>query len=257
MKVFSYWSGPLSWMERLSIASAKATGHEMTIYSYQPQVLRSEQLGVDVIDAREVFFDRALDRMDAKFPDHFSDHFRAEGLAKSLGVWVDLDIAFVRRLPSADYLLCWQEANCVCGAILALPPDSAFLHDYLKICRRRPVSVAPPWLPLHDQLRLRFKHFRRQLVGRPGVALPYGPPALTHLANKHQLWDKILPSGAFFPIHWSQVMALFREDDYRPATDTYAVHLWRNVCGKLHGNPLPEPSSWLWQLCKTYDVRPH
>jgi hypothetical protein len=255
LKVFSYWSGPLSWMERLSVATATATGHELTIYSYQPQVLRSEQLGVEVVDAREVFFDPALDRMDSKLPDHFSDHFRAEGLAKSLGVWVDLDIAFVRTLPSEDHLLCWQEPNCVCGAVLALPAESPFLSDYLDICRRRPVSVAPPWFPLHERLRLRFKHFRRQLAGRPGVALPYGPPALTHLASKHGLLDRVLPSNAFFPVHWSQVMTLFKDDSYRPSVGTYSVHLWRNVCGKLHGNPQPEPSSWLGRLCSAHDVK--
>ena len=29
MNVFSYWSGPVTWMERLSVVSARATGHDL------------------------------------------------------------------------------------------------------------------------------------------------------------------------------------------------------------------------------------
>jgi hypothetical protein len=40
--VFSYWSGKLSWMERLSVASAIETGHDVTVLSYEPKVLAHE-----------------------------------------------------------------------------------------------------------------------------------------------------------------------------------------------------------------------
>ena len=34
MNVFSYWSGPVTWMERLSVVSARATGHDLTVFTY-------------------------------------------------------------------------------------------------------------------------------------------------------------------------------------------------------------------------------
>ena len=33
VRVFSYWCGPITWMERLSIGSARAAGHQVTVAS--------------------------------------------------------------------------------------------------------------------------------------------------------------------------------------------------------------------------------
>lgn len=36
MKIFSYWEGGVSWLERLSLQTMLASGHQVTIYSYDP-----------------------------------------------------------------------------------------------------------------------------------------------------------------------------------------------------------------------------
>lgn len=216
-------------------------------------MLRQEGLGVRVEDAREVFDDRSLSHLNAKKPDHFSDHFRIEGIAQKWGVWVDLDLLFTRQLHQADYIVGWQEPGIISNAVLMLPSESPILQDYLRILRKRPVSVAPPWLPKFEQWRLRLKHARRRLRGNSGLALPYGPPALTHLVEKHALADRVSAPEAFYPMHWSEVGRLFREE-YEPAAGTYTIHLWRNYCSRYLGSPVPSKGSYLWRIGHGYAV---
>lgn len=241
-------------MERLSVASALATGHELTVFSDDPKKLRCEALGVPIEDAREVLDDAALGGLKAKKPDHFSDLFRAEGLAKQLGPWVDLDLLFVRQLPHDDFLLAWQEQGIVCNAVLMMPPQSAILAEYLSILRKRPISVVPSWLPFWKRLALHAKHTEQRLRGRRGLSFPYGPPALTHLVAKHGIEQQVRAEESFYPVHWSKIAGLYSDDIYRPASGTHAIHLWRNYCVRWLGSPKPAIGSYLWRAASDLGV---
>jgi hypothetical protein len=82
VKVFSYWSGPVTWMERLSVVSARDTGHHVTVFTYEDREKLASSLGCRVIDAKAVADDPTLEELRRHRPNHFSDHFRLEGISK-------------------------------------------------------------------------------------------------------------------------------------------------------------------------------
>lgn len=254
MRVFSYWEGPVTWLERLSIATALATGHELTVFSHNPKTLRLAGLGVPVEDAREIMDDPSLDRMLRKLPAHFSDHFRAEGLERDFGVWSDLDVLFLKRLPDDDFILGWAEPGLVSGAILKLPPEGKFLADYLKMCRRRPLPIAAPWLPWHERVALTVKDWRRRIRGHRGIRPPYGPPALTHLVEVHDAYDKVRPRAIYHPLDPDEVPSLAQSNDFVPHPDSYTIHLFGSHFRNSMGSAVPPASSWLGAQCARYAI---
>jgi hypothetical protein len=260
MRIFSYWSGPICWLERLSIESAKATGHDLTIFSYDPGNLRDVGLGVTIQDAREIFADPSLDTVRGKMPDHFVDHFRLEGLAKEAGIWIDLDDVFLKTLPATPHLFAWDGEYVGLG-VLQIPKDSAALTEYLAICRKRPLSDLPPWWSSRKRLSYRLNAASKKLRGkevRPpyGLALPYGPPAFTHIVFKHGLQHLVAPDAIFYPVPWNKLARLVAEDggDDFVGADTKVVHVRRSFLVETNQLRSPPASSWLGQKCREFSI---
>lgn len=258
-KAFSYWQGPVTWMERLSCASAAAAGYDVTVFSYAPADLRAAGLGVHVEDARDVFEASCLAGINDRVPDHFSDWFRVEGLRQSLGVWFDLDMVLLRHLGSEPRLMAWERPQSICGAVLFLPPDCHVLADYVTFCRKRPVTYAPSWYPLHTRLRMHWKRAEKWLTGKAPPRLHYGPPALTHFVRANRLESCVLPQEIYYPF---SPMSL---DEMRVLVDgdavvghlhetTRAVHLWRSLYKRVNGMALPPGDSWLGRCARGYDL---
>ena len=86
--------------ERLSVVSARATGHDLTVFTYDDHAKLASALGCQVIDAKVVADDPTLGELRRHRPNHFSDYFRLEGLAKGYGVWTDLDVVGWQNDPS-------------------------------------------------------------------------------------------------------------------------------------------------------------
>lgn len=256
MKVFSFWTGPISWIERLSIASSLSVGHELTIFSYEPNELRRQGLGTRIEDAREVLFDPRLGPLQANKPDHFSDHFRVEGIAKGFGVWTDLDIVFIKALPDEPYIFGWFE-DFINGAILYFPEDSAMLADYLALCRKRPVSYVAPWWPWHQKAARYLKLFGKKIRGRPILPMHYGPPAVTHLVHKHNLTAHAAAADVYYPTPGPRAGRYYVEaGGLEPflTPRTRAVHLWRSVFVRHYGQAPPPADSWLGKKCQEFGV---
>lgn len=262
VSVFSYWSGPISWLERLSAASAKATGHNLTIFSYEPCKVREEGLDAAIEDASEIFRDnRAFQQMKARFPAYFSDHFRVEGLAQGRGTWVDLDLIFLKTLPADPYLFGWHiKPDLISNAVLRLPADSLMLNDYLKMCRSRPIRRLPPWWPKRKQAAYMANQAWRKVKGHAvqlpfEMAFPYGPPMLTHLLHKHGLATLAKEPNVFYPPipEFKVLVTTAALSDF--ATDeTIAIHLWRHAYRRYNGQALPEKGCWLGQKYREFDL---
>lgn len=253
-RVFSYWTGPLTWMERLSAASAVATGHELTVFSYEPQALRLAGLGVAVEDGREILDKHGLDGMNRALPGHFSDHFRVEGLARRLGIWCDLDILFLQTLPQSDFVFGREVDDMISGAVLGLPTGSAILNDYLQMCRRRPLPVAAPWLPWHERAQLTLKHWRRRMRGHRGIRPPYGPPALTHLVEVHHLQNEVAERPVYHPLDPHEVAALAERADFTPDPRSRTIHMFGSHFRATMGTQTPPRSSWLGAQARAFGV---
>ena len=91
----SLWVGPrLSTMERLSIRSFLANGHEFHLYCYAPIAGIPE--GAIVKDAREIVPESDVEKF--RNLANFSDSFRYNLLLKKGGWWSDTDSVCLRPL---------------------------------------------------------------------------------------------------------------------------------------------------------------
>lgn len=245
--LFSYWIGPVSWIERLTVQSAQRTGHTLTIYSHDDIRPLADALGCEVKDARTLPFADRLNDLRHLAPQHYSDHFRIEGIATGLGTWSDLDVVFLKHLPDDPYLFGWQGPDRIGNSILRLPRESAVLRDYLDFCRKRPmVRYALPWFSLRRKLTRTLKGLLATLYGAPRPELKYGPVALTHFLKRHRHLHLAKPTHVFYPIPTdARSVRAFAHGDLRDTItrDTVAVHLWRStLSGCLQGQ---EPKGWL------------
>jgi hypothetical protein len=231
--LFSYWSGPVTWMERLSVASAQALGYEVTVFSSDPGSLERAGLGCAIADARPIMGVAALERYRSS-PVLMSDHFRLEAIAQGLGTWFDLDVIFLKPLPSDPYLFGLHTQTAVATGILRFPTDSPILSEYLTMCRqRRSAHQLPPWYPWPSRVRRTIRTGLGRLVGKSRPGTMYGPRTLTHLVHKHGLAHLAKPASVFYPIPSNQqavtTMATkgWPEDAIGP--ETLCVHLWRSL----------------------------
>lgn len=258
-EVFSYWCGPVTWMERLSCASIVSAGHSVTIFTHTPSELRAHGLGVAVEDARDVLNAPDLEALRARAPDHFSDWFRVEGLARGIGTWCDLDMVLLKPLGDEPCLMAWERPNSICNAVLRLPPDSAALAAYLAFCRRRPITYAPPWYPMPQRAQMTWKRFEKWATGKHPPRLLYGPAALTHFAVANGMAQTVFPQATYYPFSPMHL------DDMRVFTDgdavthhfndtTRAVHLWRSLYRRVNGASVPPRGSWLGRMAAAFDV---
>ncbi len=165
--LFSYWQGPVTWFERMCVASMVEQGHRLTVYTYDDiDALRGAGLPARIEDARKILrHDKFSEKFQIADPSHFTDHFRFEGLAQGAGTWIDLDVLMLKPLPDTPHLFGRENVNLVGSALLRLPPDSPFLTDAVAFYRRRPFYPVIPTWPLKRRLRRSISHFRRLLLG--------------------------------------------------------------------------------------------
>lgn len=242
-QLLTLWVGAeLSFLERACLRSALAHGHEVALYCYAPP--RGVPTGVEVRDAAAILPEAEIIRYPNGSPALFANRFRYELLHRALGTWIDCDVYFIAPLrDSEDYLMGDQGGGTINTALLRLPAASPVLADLRALfCER----VVPPWLPWRSRLAARARRLR---TGRSGVArMPWGstgPEALTWLARRHGLTDRVLPATRFYPVHWTAAEWVCTPDlalDDMIAPDTIAVHLWHGRLGSHAISSAPQGS---------------
>lgn len=255
MRLFSYWTGPIGWMERLSIASIRAAGDELTVFSHVPD-LAARELGCAVADAHDVLDDAKLDRLRTRLPAIYADRFRLEGISQGRGAWVDLDLLMLKPMPDKDFLFGWECCKAINNAVLRMPPDSAILGEYLHILRRNPTLLSAPQRPWRKKAGRLYRSAVRRLRGAEMLFPDTGPMLLTHLVKKHGLAAEAAPPSVFYPVAPPDVQDFHSGTDatrhIRP--DTVAMHLWRDRYRRVNGKGVPPRDSWLWQRMEELGV---
>lgn len=218
--------GPLSTLERLSIASFLANDHAVHLFTYGD--VPNVPDGARVMNANDVLPDgpqrRVLQRgIGAGSWAFFSDLFRYRLLYDRGGLWCDTDIVCLRPLTftlERPRFFATERTPQASGA------------------GSLPVRVASCAMqaPARDPLLLEC--FERA-AGVDGDAVPWGsagPELLTRLINERQLAAELLAPDVFCPIdHWNFI-SLFQGVQLI-AGEAYAVHFWnelwrRNFCDK-------------------------
>ena len=251
------WFGDrLGYLERLSIASAQRQGHEVVLWSYEPDALRGVPDGVDVRDAREVMSDpRRVRLFEGKFKALGSDFFRYEICAKRLGYWVDLDLLFLRPLDFAEpYVFGWEKPGSINGAVLKIPADSPMLDELRAIPEKN-------WRPPFFGPRRTFLYYwRRFTKGEVKLEdLPWGaagPAMITYLAGKHDLLRFVQPRSVFYPLPYERATDVYADAGVVQAQlspDTHAIHFWNSRLRELAKQPPPE-GSYMAQACRDHGI---
>ncbi|MAN76251.1 MAG: hypothetical protein CML24_03385 [Rhizobiales bacterium] len=266
--VCSFWFGPLSWLERTSIASFIAHGHDFWLYSYdEPENLPEGCTWIDaatIIPRDEMFFYKGN-----RSPAVFADYFRLMLMARAVGIWVDCDMVCVkpfRDLPPHVFGMEFDpgkgaHAGQINNAVLRLPPDSPLLETLLDLFEDDGRDRDPVWLPWYRRSEVFLRRMMGEKIGLAHMQFgATGPFPLTYFARKLGLDKEALPRTAFYPLPYTQAPRLMtpgtRLDDFT-TEGTLGVHLWRMALterSRLSTPPAPEPGSALADLAKTLSI---
>ena len=252
--IVSFWHGPLSWLERLSITSFLRHGHTVEIYAYEP--LQGVPEGAIVRNAAEILPPDQLTFYKGKgTPGVFSDRFRLCLLQQGKGLYSDLDVYCLK--PFADlpeHVMGFESANSVNNAVLRIPAGSPLLDDLLGIFtpQRR---LLEPHLPLGRRLEVAVRRVFGDAVAPEHMQFgATGPFALTHYLKQRNMLHLVQPTAVFYPIPYEDIPALMQpgssiESAIRP--ETLGIHIWRSQLTRRGraGMPHPAPDSALHKLC--------
>ncbi len=254
--IVSFWHGPMSWLEALSIASFRRQGHEVEVYSFDPVPGLPE--GAIARDAAEVLPREKLVFYKGRgTPGVFSDYFRMSALRQGRGVYADLDVYCVRPLAGPpDYLMAYEHPGSVNGAVLHIPADAPLLDDLLAIFTEEQRPLLEPHLPPLRRFEVALKRLLGQKVAPEFMQYgATGPMALTYHVKKRGLSGHVLPSSALYPIPYERIPELMLPGssvDPFVGPDTLAIHLWRSQLTRRGraDMPPPPPGSAMEELCR-------
>ena len=227
-----FWSGPITTMERLSMQSFLANGHEYHLYAYPGGIPNPEAVpaGVVILNAEEIVPQARVETF--RCSTHFSDFFRASLLLKKGGWHSDLDNVALMPLgfPEPYCFYRDQDESTISFALSKAPPGSPLMQYVYSYIDRLTQSEL-------DQLSW-------QAIG----------PDFTHGAIEHfQLTQFAQPGYRFDPVHWSRARDLIN-----PAADppfdlsrSYSCHLFHAV---WNGGPQDRCGRG-WNLGQDLDAR--
>ena len=255
-RIVSFWHGPMSWLERLSIASFIRHGHAVEVYCYGE--IPGFPAGATRRDAADILpGDQLVFYKGRGTPGVFSDRFRLCLLQQGRGLYSDLDVYCLRPFADLpDYIFGFERENSVNNAILGMPADAPILDDLLGIfATGKNRKLLEPHLPLGRRLEVAARRLSGDPV--PPEHMQFGatgPFALTYFVKAHGLWPLVQPSPVFYPIPYDGIPALMQPGSSLDAAirpETMAIHLWRSQLtdrGRAE-LPLPASGSALAELC--------
>ena len=211
------WIGSrLSAMERLSIASFLANGHEVHLYTYDevegiPPGTRHLYAG-DIVKPSAVF--TQPEGFGHGSPAPFSDYFRYKLLHALGGIWCDSDVVCLRPFdfPASDYVVARErihpgssapgKTERLSGCVLKAPAGEAVMAECCEVCE----AVDRNTLEWGD----------------------LGPNLLTRVFADHGIATLAFPADAFCAVDWWEVQSLVAAPLPQRAA-MFGVHLWSEV----------------------------
>jgi hypothetical protein len=253
----SLWVGNhLGYLERLSVVSAMAVGHEFTLWSYEPEKLQHVPDGVILRDAAEVMpRERLITYADTGSVALGANFWRYEMLAKGLGYWVDMDLYFVRPLDFAeDHVFGWEYEGWINNALLIAPAGSAMVSDLLSIPKP---NRRPPWFGPKRSIAF---YWQRLVKGPIGLEdMPWGTFAaglVTYVMKKNGLQKFAKSPDIFYPVRWKDARTLYDPAEVVEAMlspETRTVHMWHSRLIGLFDKP-PATGSYIDLACRKHNI---
>jgi hypothetical protein len=203
------WVGPrLSTMERLSISSFLANGHEYHLYVYDD--VDGVPKGTILKDAAEILpSSRIFQYRDRPSYAGFSNFFRYKLLLERGGWWMDTDVVCLKPFSfDSEYVFAGERDSnareCAGSGVIKAPAGSELMKHAWQTCQaKKPEEIK--W-------------------GETG-------PILMHaLVMRHSLYDHMRSADVFCPIDPEQWFAALIPGKCKEfGADTVAVHLWNEL----------------------------
>ncbi|MDP2809198.1 MAG: glycosyltransferase [Rhodocyclaceae bacterium] len=204
--------GPLSALERLSLTSWLANGHEVHLYTYGKPA--NSPKGLRICDAAEILPTQPGTQNSASGlePIRFSDMFSYALLHTHGGIWADIDVVCLRPLDFAAGMEYFFASEML--------PAQAGDGDKLRIRTSGCVMKAPVGSPLMkdclDQART---------AAATGAGATTGPLLLHGAVEKYNMTAALLNPNLFCPVPFWNMTALISGMAVLPP-ESYGVHLW-------------------------------
>jgi hypothetical protein len=237
-RIQGLWVGEaLSVLERLSIASFLAHGHEFDLFTYGP--VRGIPAGARLRDAAEILGPERVFR----YRDHasyagFANYFRYKLLLEKGGWWVDLDAVCMKPFDFDEEFIFSSEQTGDGRQVpnvgfIKAPAGSAIMRELWRRCQEKPP----------DQIRW----------GETG------PRLLAQVLPQFGLEASVQESHVFCPIvdcDWERVLDPRETWSFPPSTR--AIHLWNEMWRRADRDKSAayDPACLFEQLKARYGIRP-
>jgi glycosyltransferase involved in cell wall biosynthesis len=250
--VHGLWIGPLSRLERLTLASFAGKGHEFHLWRYEPTPDPLPR-GVMVRDACEIlpreklFRKRLADAqigLGAGSYATFSDWFRTKLLYELGGIWVDMDVLCLRPFDfPQEYVFRAHRLGAVMN-LIKCPPRSRLMGELLDEMSGR-VCEDSGWF---DFTRAFIEGIGRQDL-QGFVRDDLMPP---------DHWDSVRPfvegnaepNPAWFGLHWiNELWTTLRK--------TGGTYKGQKIAARVPDKNHPVPGSRLFRLYQQYGLLRH
>jgi hypothetical protein len=223
----SLWIGELTCIQKLSIASFLAHGHEFHLYTYK--ALAGVPFGCKVMDANAIIPEENIFTYKETYGAQnasvsmFSNLFRYKLLLERGGWWVDTDTVCLKPFRfKGDFIAAREDKEKIAAGIMKAKAN-------------------------HPLIRLLYDKAREYERDAPWGTT--GPNLLTKVLkqNKFRFWynSNILAPKHFYPIHWDQWHKLL-EDTPIPK-ESSAVHFWFEMWRRARIDPDQIPPKSLYQ----------
>jgi hypothetical protein len=207
----AFWHGPITTMERLSVASFLAHGHEVHVFTYGE--LDDLPGGTVICDAREVLPPMSRWRgpvyRDSRGSfSAYSNLFRYKLLYERGGWWVDLDTVCLQPFDFAEeYVFATEPDQTLAPGVLRVPAGT----ELMAWCYERCLAMGKD----------------RRKWGNTG------PRLFNEAVERFGMRAHAVPASVLIPIDWPDWAAfLDQEREWNFELETRALHLWNSLWAK-------------------------
>lgn len=258
-RLVSYWDSPVTWLERLCVASMVDKNHDVTIFSYDPKSISGRGLDAEIRDAREIICSHnpSYRYRDVGEYSLFSNIFRLYIQDDEQSVWVDLDCFMVKPLEIENqFIFGFSSPGKINGAVLKLPHDSEMLADYRKAITADPLRV--PWATFSRRVKREVEILLGKTQPSPHFKSNIGPRALTYFARRHGLTSYAQSQEVFYPLTVSEAYLLAGPQEIvrsKLTEATVIVHAWASTLkARGYANQIPGENTFLGRACREFSV---